>query len=90
MIAGPEAFSLDITFPGYEHVYGIPQHASSLSLKQTRFVISHAELELLADLVMRRGGEGAYTDPYRLYNLDVFEYDPDSEMAIVRHDLALP
>jgi hypothetical protein len=30
-----------------------------------------------------RGGEGAYTDPYRLYNLDVFEYDADSEMAIV-------
>ncbi|GAA5893633.1 uncharacterized protein JCM6883_003587 [Sporobolomyces salmoneus] len=61
---GPESLSLDITFPGYEHVYGIPQHASSLSLKQTR------------------GGEGAYTDPYRLYNLDVFEYDADSEMAI--------
>ncbi|KAL8278215.1 hypothetical protein RQP46_009388 [Phenoliferia psychrophenolica] len=61
---GPESLSLDITFPGYEHVYGIPQHASSLSLKQTR------------------GGEGAYTDPYRLYNLDVFEYDTDSEMAI--------
>ncbi|GAA5925833.1 uncharacterized protein JCM15063_005135 [Sporobolomyces koalae] len=61
---GPESLSLDITFPGYEHVYGIPQHASSLSLKQTR------------------GGEGAYTDPYRLYNLDVFEYVVDSEMAI--------
>lgn len=29
------------------------------------------------------GGDGAYTDPYRLYNLDVFEYDADSEMAIV-------
>ncbi|KAK4056711.1 glucosidase II [Microbotryomycetes sp. JL221] len=28
------------------------------------------------------GGTGAYTDPYRLYNLDVFEYDADSEMAI--------
>lgn len=63
---GPESLSLDIDFPGYEHVYGIPQHASSLSLKQTR------------------GGEGAYTDPYRLYNLDVFEYDADSEMGIVR------
>ncbi|KAK4054515.1 glucosidase II [Microbotryomycetes sp. JL201] len=61
---GPESLSLDITFPGYEHVYGIPQHASSLSLKQTR------------------GGTGAYDDPYRLYNLDVFEYDADSEMAI--------
>ncbi|GAA5895979.1 hypothetical protein JCM6882_005578 [Rhodosporidiobolus microsporus] len=61
---GPESLSLDITFPGYEHVYGIPEHASSLSLKQTR------------------GGDGAYTDPYRLYNLDVFEYEADSEMAL--------
>ncbi|GAA5935275.1 hypothetical protein JCM10213_003991 [Rhodosporidiobolus nylandii] len=61
---GPESLSLDITFPGYEHVYGIPEHASSLSLKQTR------------------GGNGAYTDPYRLYNLDVFEYEADSEMAL--------
>jgi len=51
-------------------VYGIPQHASSLSLKETR------------------GGENAYTDPYRLYNLDVFEYDADSEMAIVsKHEM---
>lgn len=30
-----------------------------------------------------RGGENAYTDPYRLYNLDVFEYEADSEMALV-------
>lgn len=34
---GPESVGLDITFPGYEHVYGIPGHASSLSLKQTRY-----------------------------------------------------
>ena len=34
---GPESIGLDITFPGYEHVYGIPGHASSLSLKQTRY-----------------------------------------------------
>ena len=34
---GPESVALDITFPGYEHVYGIPGHASSLSLKQTRY-----------------------------------------------------
>lgn len=33
---GPESIGLDITFPGYEHVYGIPGHASSLSLKETR------------------------------------------------------
>ena len=34
---GPESVGLDITFHGYEHVYGIPGHASSLSLKQTRY-----------------------------------------------------
>lgn len=33
---GPESVSLDITFPGYEHVFGIPEHAGSLSLKETR------------------------------------------------------
>jgi mannosyl-oligosaccharide alpha-1,3-glucosidase len=35
---GPESVALDITFPDYEHVYGIPEHASSLSLKETRYV----------------------------------------------------
>jgi alpha 1,3-glucosidase len=34
---GPESVGLDITFPGYEHVFGIPEHAGSLSLKETRY-----------------------------------------------------
>jgi alpha 1,3-glucosidase len=33
---GPEAVSLDISFPGYAHVFGIPEHATKLSLKTTR------------------------------------------------------
>lgn len=61
---GPEAIGLDISFVGYEHVYGIPSHAGPLSLKETR------------------GGEGKYTDPYRLYNADVFEYILDSPMTL--------
>lgn len=61
---GPESIALDITFPGYSHVYGIPEHASSLSLKTTR------------------GGDGAYTEPYRMYNADVFEYIVDSPMTL--------
>jgi alpha 1,3-glucosidase len=61
---GPEAVALDITFPGYEHVFGIPEHATRLSLKTTR------------------GGEGAYDEPYRLYNADVFEYELDSPMTL--------
>lgn len=33
---GPEAISLDISFPGYAHVFGIPEHATRLSLKTTK------------------------------------------------------
>ncbi len=33
---GPSSFGLDIAFPGVEHVYGIPEHADSFSLKSTQ------------------------------------------------------
>ena len=33
---GPESVAMDITFPEYEHVYGIPGHAGPLALKETR------------------------------------------------------
>lgn len=62
---GPEAFSLDIAFPGKEHVFGLPEHASPLNLRSTR-------------------GQQPddYTDPYRLMNTDVFEYEHDSPMSL--------
>lgn len=56
---GPRALSMDITFTGFDKVYGIPEHADTLALKGTS------------------GG-----DPYRLYNLDVFEYELDNPMAL--------
>jgi alpha 1,3-glucosidase len=34
---GPESVAMDISFPGYEHVFGIPEHATRLSLKTTRY-----------------------------------------------------
>ena len=61
---GPESIGLDVTFSGYEHVYGIPEHASTFSLKSTS------------------GAEGEYSEPYRLWNLDVFEYELDSPAAL--------
>lgn len=57
---GPESIGFDVSFPNVEHVYGIPEHASTLSLKTTK----------------------PDTDPYRLYNLDVFEYELDNPMAL--------
>ena len=34
-LPGPESLSLDISFPNHGHVYGIPQHATRLSLPTT-------------------------------------------------------
>lgn len=56
---GPTAVSLDFNFPGFDHVYGVPEHADRFALRTT-------EAE----------------EPYRLYNLDVFEYEIESTMAL--------
>ncbi|KAJ3384794.1 hypothetical protein HDU84_002633 [Entophlyctis sp. JEL0112] len=61
---GPSSIGFDISFPKFWHVYGLPEHASSFSLKATK-------------------GNGApYSEPYRLYNFDVFEYELDNPMAL--------
>lgn len=61
---GPMSVGIDISFPQSMHVYGIPEHASSATLKTTR------------------GERAHYHEPYRLYNLDVFEYELDETMAL--------
>ncbi|XP_046564114.1 neutral alpha-glucosidase AB-like isoform X1 [Haliotis rubra] len=56
---GPTSVGIDISFPGFDFVYGIPEHADSLALKSTK-----------------------NTEPYRLFNLDVFEYELYNPMAL--------
>jgi len=56
---GPSSVGIDISFQGFQHVYGIPEHADTFSLRST-----------------------TSTDPYRLYNLDVFEYELNNPMAL--------
>lgn len=58
---GPMSVGLDIHFPNSDHLYGIPEHADSFSLKDTRPNIG---------------------DPYRLYNVDIFEYETNSPMSL--------
>lgn len=41
---GPEAMSLDLAFPGAQHVYGLPERATALSLEATTGVSSAALL----------------------------------------------
>jgi mannosyl-oligosaccharide alpha-1,3-glucosidase len=62
---GPQSVGVDLVFPNAQHVYGIPEHATDMSLKDT---------------VGQAGG--SYSEPYRLYNLDVFEYELDVPMAL--------
>ncbi|KAG9008461.1 hypothetical protein FRB90_008878 [Tulasnella sp. 427] len=61
---GPESISMDVSFPGHQHVYGIPQHAAPLSLPTTT------------------GPDSFFDDPYRLWNLDVFEHEASSTMSL--------
>lgn len=56
---GPESVAIDFTFNNYTHVYGIPEHADSFSLKDT-----------------------TNTEPYRLFNVDIFEYDVQSKLPM--------
>jgi len=62
---GPAAVGVDVEFVGTRHVYGLPEHASSFSLKNTRGKTSDS-----------------YNEPFRLFNLDVFEYELDEPMAL--------
>lgn len=69
---GPMSVGMDISFPFAQHVYGLPEHTSPLSLPTTT-----------------AGSPGTspphYSQPYRLYNLDVFEYEIDETMALYGH-----
>ena len=68
---GPMSVGLDFSFPFAKDVYGIPEHTSPLSLPTTQTGTT--------------GEEPKYSEPYRLYNLDVFEYELDNTMALYGH-----
>jgi len=60
---GPQSVGMDFTFKA-ENIYGIPMHATDLSLKSTI------------------GPEAEYSEPYRLYNLDAFEFQLNEPMSL--------
>ena len=73
---GPMAVTLDISFPGDQvDVYGIPERATSLSLRDTKKSDESEKSE-------KDSQESPYSEPYRLYNLDVFEYEHDSPFGL--------
>lgn len=63
---GPQSISFDVSFYGADFVYGIPEHATSLALKPTR----------------GPGVQDGFSEPYRLFNLDVFEYLHESPFGL--------
>jgi len=76
---GPTSLSVDVTFPEATHVYGLPEHATSFALKSTRkrpAVRSAAGSHRVTDATQD------YSEPFRLYNLDVFEYELDNSMSL--------
>ncbi|VDO93580.1 unnamed protein product [Heligmosomoides polygyrus] len=56
---GSSSVGVDISIIGMKFAYGIPEHAESYALRDTK-----------------------HYEPYRLYNLDVFEYELNNPMAL--------
>lgn len=83
---GPQAISIDLDFPAYHHVYGIPEHASPLSLRPTVGALEwRARVGcpwFCSTSLHWLSGEDVTSEPYRLYNLDVFEYVHDSPFSL--------
>ncbi len=69
---------MDFTFHNTEHVYGIPEHASDLALKETKYV-PYTTVAFVTNIL---SGNNIDSDPYRLYNADVFEYELGNPMAL--------
>jgi mannosyl-oligosaccharide alpha-1,3-glucosidase len=63
---GPMSVGVDFSFPFTNNVYGIPEHAAPLNLPPS----------------VGAGSGKHYDQPYRMYNLDVFEYELDNTMAL--------
>lgn len=64
-VRGPESVGVDISLPFARCVYGIPEHTTSFSLRDT--VDIHGQSQ---------------SEPYRLYNLDVPEYELDDPLGL--------
>lgn len=80
---GPESVGLDFTFVKYDNVYGIPEHADALKLRDT----SSTNTILSRDKESSSPNNLKYLqrktcDPYRLFNVDVFEYNVDSKQPM--------
>ena len=63
---GPASVGLDVDVDGATHVYGIPERAEGYNLKVTVDSLSGEVLD----------------EPYRLWNLDVFEYEAGHPMPL--------
>lgn len=92
---GPSAVSLDFTFVGSQHVYGLPEHSADFSLKSTYKGDRYPQQPVLIPSHKWAGEEGPKLwrefieakgafegQPYRLYNLDVAEYPVNSSMSL--------
>lgn len=79
---GPEAIALDFTFPQADVLFGwcfliYPIYLIVLFINTCIFCLGIPEH---ADSFILKSTAGS--EPYRLYNLDVFEYELDNGMAL--------
>ena len=81
---GPMGVAFDVTFPSASDVYGIPERATTLSLKPTRAYEGESKswFRTTSSDAQSSRKETTLGEPYRLYNLDVFEYLEESAFGL--------
>ena len=82
---GPQAVGFDLSFPGAAFVSGLPERAKALALPPTLSGPPPRGQPSVPGIDAATGSQtmSAFRDePYRLYNLDVFEYLDDSNFGL--------
>ena len=79
---GPMGVSFDVTFPTASDVYGIPERATAMSLKPTQAYETPSSGWFGGSSDVGSRVEKQLGEPYRLYNLDVFEYLDESPFGL--------
>ncbi|XP_022655983.1 neutral alpha-glucosidase AB-like isoform X3 [Varroa destructor] len=77
---GPMSVGMDFTFEDFTFVYGLPEHADSFALRPTNKRDSGSAIS--SKTATNQSVPIEKTDPYRMYNLDVFEYETNNPMAL--------
>ena len=78
---GCTAIAADVSFGDALEVFGLPERAAPLALPATMKLTERASMSATGEAT-RDTSFAPTSEPYRLFNLDIFEYGPDTPIGL--------